>query len=175
MVIPVHRTGSELLQIPTLEHVQHLDQVNTARARRGHGIDVIAAICSVDRLTDGRFVIRQVFGSDEAAILRHETDDLFRDAAVVEHVRPIFGDLAQRSRQILLNVTFTDTYRHRILVQHHRRAGREHLEIGDGALIDTFLTGADNKALVGMLDGAFHNPFTRSAAEHLQRCFTCGG
>ena len=91
---------SLLLEVVSLEHVQHLDERGSSAAGRGHAVDVVAAIGPAHRLAAYRPVGGEVRARDEAAARLHLLLDERRGLALVEPGRSAVGDALQRPRQL---------------------------------------------------------------------------
>ena len=87
------------LQVVPLEDVERLEHDEPLRVRRAF-VDVGAAVVDVDRRVLERLHAREIRFCDDPAVCFQERGGVLRDVALVERVRPLRRDCAQRARQI---------------------------------------------------------------------------
>ncbi len=105
------------------QEIQYLNDMHSAGTGRGHGIDVISAICAVNGFADDWLVCGQVFFGDQSAIGLHCRDDQISNFTFVESVRALFGNLFQGSGQILLNEKLAHIIRFSAFLEKEFHAG----------------------------------------------------
>ena len=98
-----------------LEHVEHLDQHDTAGGRQRHRNDIIAAIGAGHRFADDGLIGPEIVRCHQPAGALYRGSDFFRNVALVERARTARGDRLQCRGEIGL---------------HHHLAGMQRRVIG---------------------------------------------
>ena len=89
-------------QVVALEHVEHLDQGDPARARRRHRHHLVAPIGAPDRLAHARRVGGQIGLGDQPPVRGHLPREQRRGSSRVEPGRPVSRDELERAGEVRL-------------------------------------------------------------------------
>jgi hypothetical protein len=95
----LRRVESPLAQRKALEDVQHLQRGDALSVGRQLGHRP-AAVAGLDRLDPFGLELRKIVERHGAALLAHDVHDRLRGGAPVVAVATLFGDAAERSRQV---------------------------------------------------------------------------
>ncbi len=123
----LHRVGAAeaiFMQVEILKNIEDLHDVDPARRRRRHRIDLITAVVAAHRRALHRFVIRQIGFGDKPAVFGHLVGYLVGNRALIEGVRAIFGDKLQAFCKIRLHQFVALLVRIAVLLPENRLAGR---------------------------------------------------
>ena len=81
------RVVAEFAEFETFQNVEHFQRGQALRVRR-HLVDGVAAIIHADRVDPVRRLVGEIARRVQPAFLLRELDDLGRDLAAIEDVRP---------------------------------------------------------------------------------------
>ncbi len=87
----LRRPAALLGEVKSFQHVEHFDEADASRGGRRRGIDIVAAVRPVDRLTLVGGVLRQVVFRYQALARFHLGDEQVGDRPLVESVRAAVG------------------------------------------------------------------------------------
>ena len=89
-------------QIPALQYIEHLYEMDTAGGWRRHGINSISTIAPRYGTTLNNPIFDQIAGCDQPIPPRHFIGNQFGNRTAIESIGTSGGDKLQRGRQISL-------------------------------------------------------------------------
>ncbi len=164
----IRAAETKFMHIEVFEDVEDLHDVDPARGRRRHGVDLIPAIVAANRRALHGFVLREIGFGDQPAVLAHLFGNLVGNHPFIEGVRAIFGNHLQTFGEVGLHQLVALLQRLALLPEDRFTV----LMVGDHfAAVGFQIVGqsvVDLKAVARQLDGRLHHFVQRQGAVLIQ-------